>query len=78
MVAWCQIKPQRRVHTTDDPLEYEVRAVPQAYLTRHRRWDGNSGATFPVTQPDLTVIAVAPHMYSIGTHIRLDMVRGWV
>ena len=65
-------------YTTDEPPEYELLATPQAYLGLDiPAGDANSVqiTTFPVTKEDLTVVAVAPHMHSIGTHIRVDMVR---
>ena len=55
----------------------ELRATAPAYVgidipagDKFRSGDG-----FPVNQTDLTVIGVAPHMHSIGTHIRLDLIR---
>ena len=65
-------------YTTSEPPEFEINAVPQPHLGIDiAAGDANSVqvTTFPVTQEDFTVIAVAPHMHSIGTHIRLDMVR---
>ncbi len=65
-------------YTTDVPPEYEVKATPQAYLGIDIPAGDSASVqvtTFPVATPDLTVIGVAPHMHSIGTHIRVDMVR---
>ena len=61
-------------YTTTEPPEMELRATAQAYVGIDiPAGDANSVqvTTFPVNQTDLTVIGVAPHMHSIGTHIGL-------
>jgi hypothetical protein len=65
-------------YTDEVAPEYEINTVPQPHLGIDvPAGDGNSVQvkTFPVNQPDLTVIAVTPHMHSIGKNIRLDLVR---
>jgi hypothetical protein len=65
-------------YTTDDVPDYELKATPQAYLGLDIPAGDSESVqvtTFAVNKPDLTVIGVAPHMHSIGTHIRVDMIR---